>query len=133
METGTISETIFFDAMSKDVYEILMNEDKHSELTASNVVMSQEIDGKFEIFDGYVHGYNIELIEGEKIVQAWHFEEDGWQEDHFSICTFIFEAFENKCKVIFTQTGIPAHKVESLRSGWNEFYWEPMAEYLENN
>ena len=65
-----------------------------------------------------------------KIVQAWHFAEDGWPEDHYSICTFTFESIENKTKLTFTQTEIPAHKAEELERGWNDYYWEPIKEYL---
>ena len=58
--------------------------------TGSKVIMSNKVNGKFKVFDGYCHGYNIELMQGKKIVQAWNFAEDGWPEDHFSICTFFF-------------------------------------------
>jgi activator of HSP90 ATPase len=92
--------------------------------------MSKKPNGKFTVFDGYCHGYNIELTEGEKIVQAWHFEEDGWPDDHFSTCTFRLEAAGEKTRLHFLQTDIPEHKVESLREGWKQFYWEPMKGYL---
>jgi activator of HSP90 ATPase len=72
----------------------------------------------------------MELVEGKKIVQAWHFEEDGWPEDHFSICTFLFEEQDNKTKLTFLQTGVPVHKVESLKSGWKQFYWDAMKNML---
>ena len=84
-------------------------------------------------FDGYCHGYNIELIEGKKIVQAWHFAEEGWPDDHFSTCTFLFEEAGNKTKLTFLQTDVPEHKVEALKGGWKEFYWEPMKAYLKSN
>jgi activator of HSP90 ATPase len=129
----TIKQTVFFDASPMDVYELLMDESKHSELTDSDVEMSNEVDGTFEVFDGYCHGINIEIVEGEKIVQFWHFEEDGWAEDHFSTCTFIFEPTEQGCKLDFTQTDVPDHTVEALENGWNQFYWEPMKEYLAEN
>ena len=77
-----------------------------------------------------VHGYNIELIEGEKIVEGWHFDEDGWPKDHFSICTFYFEPEGNKTILTFPQTGIPEHKADLINTGWIEYYWEPMKETL---
>jgi activator of HSP90 ATPase len=92
--------------------------------------MSTKVNGKFNVFDGYCHGYNIELIKGEKIVQAWHFAEDGWPDDHFSICTFELEKTDNKTKLKFLQTNVPEHKVDSLKDGWKQFYWRPMKVYL---
>ncbi len=132
MKTKSIQQEIIFDCEPAVIYNLLMNQDKHSEITGSEVIMSNELNGQFSVFDGYCEGYNIELIENQKIVQAWHFDEDGWSEDHYSICTFIFEPAENKTKLIFTQTGIPEHKAEELERGWNDFYWQPIKEYLKN-
>lgn len=132
METRQIEQTIIFDAAPEEVYDLIMNEEKHAAFTESEVSMSTEQNGKFNVFGGYCHGYNIELIEGKKIVQAWHFDEDGWPDDHFSICTFLFEAVGNGTKLSFTQTDIPAHKAESISEGWKEYYWEPMKTYLKS-
>jgi activator of HSP90 ATPase len=133
MKTGSIKQTVFFSAPPEQVYQLIMDAEKHADFTGAEVQMSAEINGTFEVFDGYCHGYNIELVEGQKIVQAWHFEEDGWSADHFSICTFQFDKDGKNTKMTFVQTGIPEHKVEALKSGWNEFYWEPMESYLLDN
>lgn len=133
MKTGSIKQTIFFSAPPEQVYQLIMDPEKHADFTGSDVEMNSEIQGTFEVFDGYCHGYNIELVEGQKIVQAWHFEEDGWPADHFSVCTFQFDTDGKNTKMTFVQTGIPEHKVEALKSGWNEFYWEPMESYLLDN
>lgn len=134
METKTISHTIKFNGTPKEVYEIIMDQDLHSEVTGSDATMSKEIKGAFDVFDGYCQGYNIELKEGKKIVQAWHFMEDGWPEDHYSTCTFLFEPDgENGTIMTFTQTGVPAAVYEALDSGWYEFYWDNMTDYLDGN
>ena len=130
MKTGFIKQSSTFDATPLEVYNLIMDEKKHAAFTGTAVKMSKKINGKFNVFDGYCHGYNIELIEGKKIVQAWHFAEDGWPDDHFSICTFLFETVGNKTKLIFQQTDIPEHKVEELKGGWKQYYWKPMKEFL---
>jgi activator of HSP90 ATPase len=132
METRQIEQTITFDATPEEVYDLIMNQEKHSAFTESEASISTELNGKFKVFEGYCHGYNIELIKGKKIVQAWHFDEDGWPDSHFSICTFIFESSGNGTKLSFLQTDIPAHKAESLAAGWKEYYWEPMKTYLKS-
>lgn len=133
METESIKQTVHFNAQPIEVYNLIMDEKKHGAFTGSEVRMSKEPNGTFSIFDGYCHGYNIELIEGQKIVQAWNFAEDGWPDDHFSICTFDFEKAGDKTKLTFQQNEVPEHKVEELKKGWNEFYWEPMKAFLEGN
>lgn len=130
MKTKTIKQTVTFDASPKEVYELIMDAKKHTAFSGAKATMSNKVDGKFKVFDGYCHGYNMELKEGKKIVQAWHFAEDCWPDDHFSICTFLFEKSETKTKLSFTQAGIPEHKADALRSGWKEFYWQPMKAYL---
>lgn len=133
MKTKSLRQTVTLDASPETLYDLFMNAKKHSKLTGSDVKMSTKINGKFDVFDGYCHGYNIELEKGKKIVQAWHFAEEGWPEDHFSICTFSFEKAGNKTRLTFTQSGIPEHKAEALKNGWKEFYWNPIKHYLETN
>lgn len=133
MKTKTIKQTIIFDAAPEDVYSLLMNAKKHASLTGSTLKMAGYVNGEFEIFGGYVHGYNIELEKGRKIVQAWHFNEDEWPEEHFSICTFIFEMKDNKTELTFTQTEVPESNYESLVKGWKEYYWDPMKIYLKSS
>jgi activator of HSP90 ATPase len=133
MKTKTIKQTATFHAKPIEVYELIMNAKKHSAFTGGKVKMSGKINGKFEVFDGYCHGYNIELVEGKKIIQAWHFKEDGWPEDHFSTCIFSFTPVKGGTRLSFTQKGVPEHKYEALKSGWKEFYWEPMKNYLQTN
>lgn len=133
MQTKSIKQTVKFDSSPLNIYNLLMDEKKHAAFTSSEVSMSKEPNGEFSVFDGYCHGHNIELIEGKKIVQAWHFAEEGWPDNHFSICTFQFEEVDNKTILTFEQTNIPEHKVEELKKGWNQFYWEAMKAYLKGH
>jgi activator of HSP90 ATPase len=133
MKTKSIKQTVTFASTPDEVYHLIMDEKKHAAFTGSEVAMSKKVPGKFSVFDGYCNGYNIELIPGKKIVQAWHFAEDGWPDDHFSTCTFLFEQVGDTTKLTFLQTGVPGHKVESLKAGWKDFYWKPMKAWLKRN
>ncbi len=130
MKTGTIKQTASFNASPQEVYELLMDAKKHALVTGSKVKISNKEKGPFVTFDGYCHGFNVELIPGEKIVQAWHFAEDGWPDDHFSICTFEFKKAGKGTKLNFKQVGVPKHKIDALNDGWRDFYWKPMKDYL---
>ncbi|MGA3012963.1 MAG: SRPBCC family protein [Bacteroidales bacterium] len=133
MKTKSIRQTVTFEATPEQVYHLLMDEEKHSAFTVTKAVISKDVNGKFNVFDNYIHGYNIELTEGKKIVQAWHFTEEGWPDDHYSLCTFQFIKVGNKTKLIFVQTGVPENNVASLKEGWKEFYWQPMKAYLKRS
>lgn len=131
MNTKNIKQTVVFNALPVVVYEMIMDAKKHAKFTGAKTSMSKKNGGKFSTYDGYIHGYNIELIEGKKIIQAWHFKEDGWPDEHYSICTFDFKKEGKGTKLTFTQTEIPEHKVEALKSGWKDYYWKPMKQLLE--
>jgi activator of HSP90 ATPase len=130
MKTKSISQTVTFDATPERIYNMLMDQNVHAAFTGSRASVEPNVSGRFTVFDGYCHGYNIELAEGRKIVQAWHFAEDGWPEDHYTICTFEIEPAGDKTRLKFHQTKVPEHKFELLKNGWKEFYWNPMKAYL---
>jgi activator of HSP90 ATPase len=131
MKTTTIKQTIIFAASPDEIYHLIMDSKKHAAFTDTKVTMSTKVKGKFNVFDGYCHGFNIELIEGKKIVQAWHFVEEGWPDDYFSICTFLLEPEGNKTKLIFRQSGVPEESAKSLKDGWRQYYWKAMKAYLD--
>lgn len=133
MKTKSIKQTITFDTTPETIYNLILDEKKVAAFTGSKATLSKKLNGKFYVFDGYCQGYNIELIEGKKIVQAWHFAEDGWPDDHYSICTFELENANNKTKLKFLQTDVPDHNVDSLKNGWKEFYWDAMKSYLKTS
>ena len=130
IKTKTIRQTATFHESPAEVYNLIMDARKHSKFTGGKVKMSNKVNGKFEVFDGYCHGYNIELKEGKKIVQAWHFAENGWPDGHFSTCTFTFSKVPEGTRLSFLQKDVPEKNYESLKSGWKDFYWEPMKKHL---
>ncbi len=132
MKTNHINQTVTFLASAQEVYEALLDEKKHAAFTGAEANIDRSENGNFDMYEGYCHGYNIELVKNEKIVQAWHFAEEGWPDDHYSICTFALEQIDDKTKLTFIQTDVPEHKVTALTSGWEEFYWKPLAIYLKH-
>jgi len=73
MRTKSIKQTATFNASPEKIYDLIMDEKKHAEFTGSKATISTKLNGKFSVFDGYIHGHNIELVKGKKIVQAWPF------------------------------------------------------------
>lgn len=126
----TIRQIATFNASPLEVYELFMNQQKHEEFTGAHATISRLINGKFSTYDDYCTGYNIELIEGERIIQAWHFNEVGWPSNHYSVCKFIFEPIGNRTKLNFRQQLVPDSHVRKLKQGWKDYYWEPIKLYL---
>ncbi|MFZ1677073.1 MAG: SRPBCC domain-containing protein [Saprospiraceae bacterium] len=126
MKTKTIKQTVIFSTTPEKLYDMLMSSKTLSAIHHGKTTMNKRPKGKFTVFDGYCHGYNIELDPGKKIVQAWHFKEEGWPDDHFSICTFLLTPTSKGTKLTFTQTDVPSVTYDSLSEGWKEYYWEPI-------
>lgn len=70
-KTITMSEK--FSCRARDLFEILMDENRWKGFTQSNARISKDVGGEFSIFDGSVTGKNLELQEGKLIVQQWRF------------------------------------------------------------
>jgi activator of HSP90 ATPase len=76
-----------FNCRAKDLFEILMDENRWKGFTQSNARISKEVGGEFSIFDGSVTGNNLELQEGKLIVQRWRF--GSWNDgDQSQVCGF---------------------------------------------
>ncbi|MEI7616108.1 MAG: SRPBCC domain-containing protein [Actinomycetota bacterium] len=127
METKTISQSVVITGASPhELYEIFMDEKKHADLIDSGARISRNIGGKFEIYDEYIDGTNIELVQDKKIVQYWRGEEDCWPEDHYSKLSITFEKDGDGTRAELVQEDVPNECADSFDKGWHEFYWNPM-------
>jgi len=132
MKTKTIKQTVTIPTTPEKLYSLLLDSKKLSAIHAGTTKMTKRANGKFSVFDGYCNGYNIELHEGKMIRQAWHFAEDGWPDDHFSLCSFLLEKSPKGTRLSFTQSGVPENKYEDLKKGWVKYYWDPIKLALSN-
>jgi activator of HSP90 ATPase len=114
------------------VYEALMDEKKHAKFTGAGAKINPEVGGEFSVYDDYATGKNIELKPGEKIVQSWRASD--WPAEHYSTVTFLIEPYEDGEGVLMTfiQDDVPEESAEEIEQGWQDFYWLPLKEYLEN-
>lgn len=120
----TIKQTVTFNASPHEIYEMLMDSDKHSEFTESPAKISRKVGGHFSTWDGYSSGINVELVQDRKIIQKWRASD--WPQGHYSIATFELEKIDGKTKLIFTQSDVPEDQYKAISQGWKEFYWEKM-------
>jgi activator of HSP90 ATPase len=129
VKTKTIRQSATFRGTPHEVYEALMDSRKHSKFTGSKASISRRIGGKFTAYDGYIEGFNLELVPDEKIVQSWRGSD--WPEGHYSKATFALKKVEGGTRLVFTQTNVPEEQYEPISQGWRDYYWRPMKEMLE--
>ncbi|KAK9123123.1 hypothetical protein Sjap_012725 [Stephania japonica] len=121
-----ISMTERFNCRGRDLYEILMDENRWKGFTQSNARISKEVGGEFSLFDGAVTGTNQELQEGKLIVQKWRFS--NWADGIHSTVRIAMDEPESGVTVVkLTQTGVPEEDrygnstvVENTERGWRD-------------
>ncbi|KAK4782697.1 hypothetical protein SAY86_007071 [Trapa natans] len=122
----TISLTERFSCRARDMYEILMDDNRWKGFTQSYAKISKEVGGEFSIFDGSVTGINVELQEGKLIVQRWRF--GSWPDGIHSTVKLVLDEPEPGVTVIkLTHTDVPeedrygnATVVENTERGWRD-------------
>jgi activator of HSP90 ATPase len=124
----TITQKIVLNGSAHEIYEMLMDSDKHAEFTGQEAKISREVGGKIEAFDGWVQGKNLELIPDKKIVQKWRGKD--WEKDVWSKVTFVLNEKESKTELSLKHEDIPDDKVNSVDKGWREHYWDKIEKIL---
>ncbi|MBI4019505.1 MAG: SRPBCC domain-containing protein [Candidatus Aenigmarchaeota archaeon] len=126
----TIRQSIIFNASSHEIFEMLMDSEKHSFFTDDKASISRKVGGKISAYGGYIEGKNLEIIPDKKMVQEWRAID--WDDGIWSIITFEFKASGRGCKLIFTQEGVPDNQFKEISKGWKEHYWDRMKKVLES-
>jgi activator of HSP90 ATPase len=126
VNTKTLRQTITFKASPHQVYDMLMDSKKHQSLSGEPARISRKIGGKFTAWGSHISGFNLALIPGKKIVQAWR--ATGWWPDHYSIAVYELTKARDGTKLTFTQIGVPPNRYSGHYRGWIETYWTPMKE-----
>ena len=124
-----IQQTVTFNASPHEVYEALMDSEKHAAFTGGKAAISRAVGGTFVVYDNYAAGKNVELVPDQKIVQDWRAAD--WPEGYFSRVTFEFTAVPGGTRLDFTHTDVPEGTEAEFTQGWTDNYWEPLKAFLE--
>lgn len=123
-----IHQEVLIKADRKRVYEVLTDAEKFKKLSGGMATeISPEPGGKFSLFGGVITGRHIELVPGERIVQAWR---SGWAPGDYSIARFVLKDQGSDTRIIFDHTGFPKGAAEHLATGWKEHYWDGLTQYF---
>ncbi|HZY70032.1 MAG TPA: SRPBCC domain-containing protein [Thermoplasmata archaeon] len=130
MKTTIIRQWVSLPGTPQQVYRALMTTKGHEAFTGAPAKISGRVGGKFTAWGGYIHGVNVELVPGKRIVQKWRPSEETWPDDYYSTVRFTFAKTPRGTRVAFTHSGVVAAHAKHLASGWHESYWEPLRRYL---
>lgn len=125
--TKTLQQTIEFKHVkTEQLYEILMDSEKHSALLGMSTNISRKTGGAFTLFNGNVNGKNLLLIPNRLIVQSWR--GNIWQEkDLDSILILTFSETTTGARIDLLHTLLP----DNFEEKWQAIYWQPLQVYLQ--
>ena len=124
-----IHHEVLIKAAAKKIYDALTDSKKFSEFSGGAPTdICNEAGGAFSMFGGMISGRNIELLPGQRLVQAWR--AGNWPEGVYSIVKFELKAQGADTLLVFDHTGFPPENRDDLDGGWIKMYWDPIKKYL---
>jgi activator of HSP90 ATPase len=120
----SIQQQAMIAADPAQVYAVLADADALSVLSGKHGVMGASAGEEFSAFDGNVVGRQIELVPGERIVQAWRFPV--WAPGVYSIVRFTLTAEDGGTCLVIDQHGVPDDWHQHVDTNWPTFYLTPL-------
>ena len=133
----SIHQEVTFATSPERIYELLTDSAKFTAATGMPADIGTAAGATFSLFGGRGEGRHIELVPGDRIVQAWRLNE--WRPGIYAIARFTLTPEARGTKVVLDVDAYPEGQSplystwhEHLSTGWPMFYWEPFARYLES-
>jgi len=129
-KTRTIRQKVIISASPEDVYDAFMDPKKHAAFTGGEASGSSEVGGEFSAWDGYITAKNLDLKNGQKIVQEWSTTEwpDGYPPSRLEIT---LKRVPEGTELTLVQSKVPADQADDYDEGWHEHYWNHLREYFQ--
>ena len=132
MKTTTIRQSVKLPASPHEVYLTLTDSKRHSAFTGAKARMPKKLGGSMSAYQGYISGKVLGFFPGRGLLQTWRTTE--WPKDCPDSRLEIQLAAEgNGTRLTMIHSLIPASQAKNYRSGWPEYYWKPLRDYLRNN
>jgi uncharacterized protein YndB with AHSA1/START domain len=125
----TIKQRVKFNAPPAKVYELLADSKKHSAVTGRKATISRKIGGAFSVSENEVTGINVDLVPGQRIVQAWRHRR--FPEGIFSMAAVtLTPTIDGGTELVLTHRGVPKDLIPETELAWREQYWARIKTYL---
>jgi activator of HSP90 ATPase len=130
----SIHEEARVTASPQQVYDLLTDGRLFSAATGQPAEITDREGDSFSLFGGRVVGRQIELVPGQRVVQAWRFGErhpSPWEPGVYSTVRFALEPATAGTRLVIDHTGIPPEWVEHISSGYPMFYRDPITKFFD--
>jgi uncharacterized protein YndB with AHSA1/START domain len=132
-----IHQEAMIPARPAQVYAVLADAGALSGLSGMSGRTGRSEGEEFSAFDGHVTGRQIELVPGERVVQAWRFPV--WDPGRYSIVHFTLAPEDGETRLVIDQDGEPdgpdalgCHQTwhDHLDANWPSFYLTPLTRHF---
>lgn len=125
----TIKQKVKFKGAPKEIYELLTETKKCEAFSQKKADISKDIGGHFSVYSGNIHGINVDLVPGKRIVQAWR--GSNFPEGIFSMATFnLVKASDGGTQLTLTHRGVPKELIPSVEKKWRTDFWDKIKRHL---
>jgi uncharacterized protein YndB with AHSA1/START domain len=131
----SIRQEVSLPAPPARVFELLTEESQFAAATGMPARMGRGEGAAFSLFDGHVEGRHLELVAGQRIVQAWRGVD--WESGTYSVVRFTLRPAGTGTTLVLDQDAYPAGASplypswhEHLATNWPVFYFGPLKKYL---
>lgn len=123
----TLKLTYTIKSSVESVWQALVDAHEIEGWGAGPAEMSDKEGMKFKLWGGDIHGTNIEVIPGEKLVQDWYGGD--WPAPSKVTITLMQE--DHDCHIELLHENIPDADFDDIKQGWDEYYFGPLKAYVE--
>jgi uncharacterized protein YndB with AHSA1/START domain len=123
----TIKHKVRFKIPPETIYDLLADSRKRTEVTGRQARMSDKVGGKFSTDGGQVTGVNVDLVPGQRLVQAWRRKD--FPDGIYSMAAITLAPTPGGgTELVLTHRGVPKHLLDQIEDYWRHVYWAPMRE-----
>jgi activator of HSP90 ATPase len=130
-----IHQEVTYPVAPERVYEVLTDGPKFMAATDRPAKIGDSAGAAFSLFGGNVEGRHIELVPGERVVQAWRFP--AWDAGVYSIVRLSLNREGAGTRLVLDHDGVPEGPAplypswhEHVATNWPVYYFEPIARYF---
>jgi activator of HSP90 ATPase len=123
-----LHQEVTLQAVPQRVYAAIMESKQFAAFSGLPAEIDASAGGAFSMFGGLIVGRNVELVPGQRIVQAWR--PTHWQAGFYSLVNFELKPQGAETLVALEHKGFAAGDFDHLTDGWQSHYWEPLKKYF---
>ena len=113
----TIKQKVRFKASPDAVYELLADSAQRTKVTGRKASVSRKVGGTFSADNGRVTGVNVDLVPGQRIVQAWRRKD--FPEGIFSMAAVTLTPTPGGgTELVLTHRGVPKWLLDDTEASW---------------